>query len=137
MTSMILDYLTYMTYDFLCVFKKYNSDNLKSRTINGVSLILFLFAFLLISCGYMILIKINLLTFNKTVYFILCVSLFLIIYLVIKQKYKGSFEIVIGHQRDKFNYNKNKLILLFSSIWILSLFSFWGGLLLIKIILHW
>jgi heme O synthase-like polyprenyltransferase len=102
MIKVMIDYLLYITYKFLFFFKKYNSNNLKLRAINGVAIIL------VCSILFMLLIKFNLLRFNKIIYFLLCVGLFICISKALNNRYKMTFDEVIKRFDASITYSKKK-----------------------------
>jgi high-affinity Fe2+/Pb2+ permease len=108
MIKVMIDYLLYITYKFLFFFKKYNSNNLKLRAINGVAIILFFSSLLVCSILFMLLIKFNLLRFNKIIYFLLCVGLFICISKALNNRYKMTFDEVIKRFDASITYSKKK-----------------------------
>ncbi|PWG77920.1 hypothetical protein DDR33_24975 [Pararcticibacter amylolyticus] len=133
---MWLDFLIFITHRFLVIFKKINEHDLKGRCVNAVTLMLFFICLLIITSIYLFLIKIDVLIFNKVAYFISCALLFLIVSTLVKRRYKPRYESVINRLGERFQYKKRTYILLFILFWFVPLFSFWGGLLLVRNLLY-
>lgn len=132
----VLDYLIYVTHNFLLLVNKVNPYNLRERSVNAVSLMLFFLCFLIVSAIYMLLINVGFLAFNKIIYFIACILSFVLIYSFINKRYKAKYDFVIELLDRKLNYNNRTFIILFLLIWFIPLVSFWGGLLFIRSLLR-
>lgn len=131
-----LDYLAYITYSFICGFSKYNPRHQILRTINGVTIIIFLIVSFILTSLYMLMIKIEAVSFNKVVYFIACVASLILIRYWIKDRYKKKIHQVIKELGIKFNYSKKKVVVFFLSIWLASVLLVWAGLLILKEVLY-
>lgn len=128
----MIDYLIYITHHFLTLLKGINEHDIKGRSINAVTIALFFLCFTAFSILYILIISAGLLNFNKLVYFIICVSSFLILFRMIKKIYNNRYETVIIDLDAKFNYKNHVIVVIFLLIWFISILSFWGGILLFR-----
>lgn len=128
----IIEYLIYVTHNFLILLKKVNDRDIKGRCINGVAIIIFLFCFLVFSIIYVLFIRITMLSFSETIYFVACISTFMLSFNAVNRRYRDIYESTVEILDNRLKYGKSKIIIIFVFIWFIPIFSFWGGVLLLK-----
>lgn len=133
---LILDYLLYITHNFLILLRRVNSADIQGRVMNALAIMMFFLSFLVLTIVYMVLIRFLEIKFNSIGYFLTCISLFVLLSVFVRRTYRRTYDTTIAQMNNRFNYSNKTIVMMFILFWFIPILSFWGGILLFSEWLH-
>jgi hypothetical protein len=141
----ILDYCLFITHSFLLIIKNRYKENNGHAQDQDYEERAKLFIASMLSCITMLLfgilygagILLQLFSSNRYFTAISFVIVLLGTLYFILERYKGdNYHLVIAEASKKYHYSKIKVCIVFFLVWFVPVFSFWGGLLVVRKIIY-
>jgi|GEM_PF-2381858 len=129
---MLINFVLHITHKSLLFLNKDSSSTIEEKTLNVLSIIIYLVTFATLSLLYSVCLITNIISYNKITIFTGALGLFGLIRYIIFKYYKDRYNSIIAKYSNRFCYSKGILISIFFSFWIGAFLILWTSILIIR-----